>query len=76
MRHIDEEETTLELKEAHRNIILNESRLELLKNLLKQGLCTRDIYSFACKQADLCITDSEPDKITIKNAMKKKMTSM
>ena len=74
--HIDEEETELELKEAHRNIIMNESRLGLMRNLLEHGLCTRDIYSFICSQADLCVTNSDPDRVTMKNAMKKKIQDL
>ena len=45
--HIDKEETELELKVAHRSIIKNESRLELMRSLLEQGLCTRYIYAFS-----------------------------
>jgi len=63
-RHIIGEAES-ELKEAHLKIIRNESRLDLMRNLLSSGLCTRDIYSFACSQADLCTTVAIPDKTTI-----------
>ena len=46
-RHIDGE-TELELTRAYRRIISNESRLALMEKLVGSGLCTRDVYSFAC----------------------------
>ena len=73
VRHIGEDELELELLEAHRKISLNELRLGLMSDLLENGLCTRDIYSFACTQADLCSTITNPDKSTINSAMRTKM---
>ena len=73
VRQIDEDETVSELVEAHRRIMMNESRLELMRSLLQRGLCTRDIYAFACSQADLCVTTSDPDRSTVKCAMKRKI---
>ena len=72
VRHIDGD-TELELTEAYRKIISNESRLGLMEKLLDSGLCTRDIYSFACNQADTCETIIDPDESTIKCAMKMKI---
>ena len=74
-RHIDGE-VVLDLKEAHRNIIKNESKLKLMETLLDYGLCTRDIYSFACKQVDLCETLHKPDRRTITSAMKMKIRDL
>ena len=71
-RHI-EGEIISELTEAHRTIILNESRLKLMEDLLEKGLCTREIYSFACSQADICVTTSDLDRPTINSAMKTKI---
>ena len=68
-----EREIILELTEAHRNITLDESRLKLMKDLNNRGLCTRDIYSFACNQADLCVTTSELNRSLISSAMKTKI---
>ena len=75
VRHIDGD-TELELTEAYRKIISNESRLGLMEKLLDSGLCTRDIYSFACNQADTCETISDPDESTSKCAMKMKIRDL
>ena len=75
-RPIAEDEIESELIEAHRTILLNESRLTLMKDLLGRGLCTRDIYSFACSQADLCVTFVDPDQSTVKSAMKMKIRDL
>ena len=69
-------DTELELSEAYRKIISNESRLGLMEKLLNVGLCTRDVYSFACNQADLCETISDPDESTIRSAMKTKIRDL
>ena len=74
-RHIYEE-TELELTEVHRKIFKNETRLGLMRDLTEHGLCTRDIYSFACSQADLCATILDPDKSTINSAMKTKIRDL
>ena len=74
-RHIDGEIES-ELKEAHKKIIMNESRLDLMRDLLSSGLCTRDIYSFACSQADLCTTVLDPDRSTITSAMRTKIRDL
>ena len=77
VRHINEVEVIeSELIEAHRRSIQNESRLHLMKNLLEKGLCTRDIYSFACTQADLCVTTADLDISTVKCAMKMKIRDL
>ena len=65
-----------ELKEAHRKIMLNSTRLKLLEDLLNMGLCTRDVYSFACTQADLCTTLEDLDWTTIRSAMKLKIRDL
>ena len=44
-----------------------------MQSLLQAGLSTRDIYSFACNQADLCTTLEVPDWTTVKSAMKNKI---
>ena len=75
VRHI-QEETELELTEAHKRISVNEIRLGLMKDLMKHGLCTKDIYSFACTQADLCAVISDPDKSTIGSAMRTKIRDL
>ena len=75
VRHIAREIES-ELKEAHMKIIKNESRLNLMRDLLTAGLCTRDIYSFACAQADICTTISEPDKTTVLSAMRTKIQDL
>ena len=75
IRHI-EGEIISELTEAHRKIILSESRLKLMEDLLKRRLCTRDIYSFACSQADICVTTSDLDWSTIKSAMLTKIRDL
>ena len=69
-------ELELELTEAYRRIIFNESRLGLMEKLLNHGLCTRDVYAFACKQADLCETLHVPDESTIKSAMRTKIRDL
>ena len=69
-------ENELELLEAHRKIVSNESRLRLMETLLNMGLCTRDIYSFVCSQADLCESIVEPDRNTINSAMKIKIRDL
>ena len=65
-----------ELKEAQRQIIMNESRLDLMRDLLASGLCTRDIYSFACAQADICTTTSDIDGTTVVSAMRSKIRDL
>ena len=75
--HIEREVSTeAELKEAHRKIILNNIKIKLLKDLLGMGLCTRDVYSFACTQADLRTATNDPDWSTIKSAMKSKIRDL
>ena len=63
----------LELKEVHRRVILNDMRKSLMKSLLQSGLCTKDIYSFVCTQADLCETLDSPDWTTVRSAMHNKI---
>ena len=76
-RHIDGENSTMsELSETHRNIMLYSARLKLLGDLLEMGLCTRDVYSFACKQIDLCATLMNPDWSTVRSAMKLKIRDL
>ena len=48
----------------------------LMKKLLKSGLCTRDVYSFVCSQADLCETLYKPDESTVKSAMRMKIRDL
>ena len=74
-RYIEREVET-ELREVHRKIIANESRIKLMRDLLEAGLCTRDIYSFACGQADICTTIFEPDNSTIVSAMRTKVRDL
>ena len=74
-RHICGEALS-ELREAHKTTIMNKNRLDLLKDLLSVGLCTRDIYSFACSQADQCSTLSDPDRSTIMYAMRTKIRDL
>ena len=68
-----EGELELELREVHKKIICSETRLDLMKRLLELGLCTRDIYSFACSQADLCDTVCGLNETTIRSAMRGKI---
>ena len=78
-RHVEGESTAelvTELKEAHRKINLDDIRINLMKELLGNGLCTRDIYSFACAQADLCVNIGDPDWTTIKSAMRTKIRDL
>ena len=77
MGHIEGEVSTeAELIKAHRKIILNNIRLKLLEDLLGMGLCTRDIYSFACTQADLCTAINDPDLTTIWSDMRSKIRDL
>ena len=77
-RHVEGESTAelvTELKEAHRKISLDDI-INLLKELLGNGLCMRDIYSFACTQADLCENVGDLDWTTIKSAMRTKIRDL
>ena len=49
------------------------ARLWLFKNLMKNGLATRDIYYFAAKQADLRIENKNMDHMTVRHAMQAKI---
>ena len=73
LRHIEIGELEDELVETHRKVMWNETRLDLLNSLLRQGHCTRDVYSFICKQADQCENISLPDLRTMHSAMKLKI---
>ena len=73
LRHIEIGELEDELVETHRKVMWNETRLDLLNSLLRQGHCTRDVYSFICKQADQCENISLPDQRTMYSAMKLKI---
>ena len=68
-----EGEIRRELVEAHRKIIKDEARLKLVLKLLESKLCTRDIYSFACSQADRCETVSDLNWTMVKNALHTKI---
>ena len=76
MENIIQSDVELDLTEAHRKIILTEARLKLMETLLEKGLCTKDIYSFACTQADLCEIVGDLDKATINFAMKNKIRDL
>ena len=50
-------------------VMEEEERLDLLKTLNKEGLCTRDVMSFIINQADLRTSIKTPDKKTTRSAM-------
>ena len=47
-----------------------------MTSLLNSGLCTKDIYSFVCGQADLCVTLDIPDWTTTRSAMSNKIRDL
>ena len=53
-RHI-EGGTRRELVKAHRRVMMNETKIQLIKKLLRMGLCTNDVYFFICNQAEAFI---------------------
>ena len=58
-----------ELLNASIEVMKNETRIWLLKSLMKKNLATRDIFSFAMKQANLRSINKTPDSLTIRRAM-------
>ena len=66
-------DNTDSLQEKIHKVLEEQERLQLLKNLNKQGLCTRDILSFVVNQADLRTINKELDSITTSDAMKTKI---
>ena len=60
------------LSEIYENIAVAEARKWLFEQLQRENLTTRDIYSFAVKQAQIRTENKEPDLATIKFAMKAK----
>ena len=61
------------LEDTMRKMMLEEVRIWLLKELMRQGLCTRDVYSFAVKQAGLRSSFKSIDEATIRQAMLSKI---
>ena len=62
--------TNDELQRTLKDIMMGETRLWLLRTLLKLELVTWDIYNFAVKQADLRVTLTSLDWPTMRSALK------
>ena len=62
-------ETLGKLNKTCEDIGTCEARVWLIDQLLRKNLSTRDVYSFAIKQARLRVFNREPDAQTIKHAM-------
>ena len=64
------------LNETYMEIMKNESRIWLIRSIADNGLSTRDIYSFAYKQARLRSYYKILDNQTVKSAMRAKLKDL
>ena len=64
------------LYKTHMDVMENETRIWLLKSLLKQNLSTNDVYAFAVTQAGLRTTKKSLDKSTMVSAMRAKVSDI
>ena len=65
-----------ELEEYLHQIMQNESRIWLLRALIRENLSTRDVFSFAKKQAEMRVTIKDLDPATIRQAMMAKVRDL
>ena len=64
------------LRELHRKVMKNETRIWLIRSLSSRNLSTRDIYSFVFKQAKLRSHYRLLDKQTVKSATYAKLKDL
>ena len=71
-----EDGTEHRLVKAHRKVMMSEAKMKLIKRLLAKNLCTNDIYSFICGQADVHQGSRTLDKKTMICAMRSKLRDL